>query len=241
MSRSAQQTEYDFLMSQEYKYLRRVLNPNFLNGLRELADKYSPPSQRHAPITYSLQESKLDVKDLILNHRKRILESFKIFRAMPKEQQDEFSLDICIFLNEFDLGKEWIGTIFNLILQNWFFPPEDNLYISSTDEKFGRRRVILELNHDTSLADIQRAWKTIRRFQKKLWPDSKRLNYSTKALNNLEIAASDILLRMDNKKINDLDIAGRIWSEVNDVRLEADKRRRSNLRQIRHRMKTKKT
>lgn len=169
----------------------------------------------------------------------------KIFlESLQAEKRTEFFKDINKFLSTFNLGEEWLITITDYTISAWLSPPIYNLHTKEIGQS-GKKRLVLILNPDTSIDDIKEAWWLIDKKQKELWPNFERPNFSIKSFRNLFIAIQDLQERskrsdtIESQKDKDLDIVVKIWTDAEDDSTAADKKRRSNLRQIRSRLKRK--
>ena len=243
MSKPKHQVVYERLLKSEHIFFAKMLDTDFTEGLAELAKKYRPKELSTHNVTMALHGTDSEINEAFDTYRQRFRRSLNDLMALPIDKAKECTVDIFWFLYQFDLGKEWFNSTLTLILKNWFFPADFNLFVTKTDKEIESQRVVLELNPDTSLEDIEFAWKYIQGKQKELWPGFKRTNYSKKTAENLNIALADLRLRTVNgKKINDLDMVAKIWPTAEDdstifESLKDDQKKKNNLRQIRRRYK----
>jgi hypothetical protein len=132
-------------------------------------------------------------------------------------------------------------------------PRLDPLIAKKIRERTGGKRIMrskpqltLLLNSTTSMEDIENSRAELKMRQTELWPDFQKTNLTKKSLKNLSIYMRDLGDRFRNKTARDLstwktsrrtdmDRVGDFWSDEKDASVRADKKRRSNLRQIRHR------
>jgi len=146
------------------------------------------------------------------------------------------------------MGREWSMTIADFVVSGWLFHPNQNLYFYKKED--GRKTVVLELNPDTSLADIKKVWPRIESAQKELRPKYKKQNVTVKMYDNLHIAISDVVERARGPLLDDVsarkyktkdsDLVARLWNDPEDDSESADLRRKANLRKIRQRFSKKK-
>jgi hypothetical protein len=237
--------EFRTLIKNGYKYELNFWNNNisFLDDLKDICDKY-PSNYRKNPLGLFWED--WDYK--IINSKIEIATSQReIFLKLLKEKGEDlnFHKDIEFFLEKYDLGHEWLIPIMDQVISMWQFPPIHNLHIQKSN-----KRVSLVLNPDTSLSDIKEVWEEIKKEQKKLWPNFKKINFSNKLYPNLFIAIEDRDIKetkdenfdeseQKNYKNKDLDSVGKLWENEEDMSQETDIKRMENLRQIRKRFKDK--
>lgn len=241
-ARSYVKNQYLFLDSLSF-------NDFFLRSYLDLLEKWNPSfaPEKNPPMLGYLHACKsakeAEAKQAEANKRT------EAFLKKLGKQEDAFLDDIILFLEKNDMGKEWSMTIADLVVSGWFSPPNQNFFFYKRKE--GRKTVILELNPDTSLEDIRKAWSRIESAQKELRPNHKKQNVTEKMYDNLRIAISDAIERArepllddvaDNKKykVTDNDLAAMLWSDPEDDSEAADLRRAANLRKIRQRTSKKK-
>ncbi|MCX6760446.1 MAG: hypothetical protein NTW46_03850 [Candidatus Nealsonbacteria bacterium] len=222
---------------------------DFVVGLTELLKKW-PSSFRKNELGWVWGCK--DYKDASKKRSIASSQRIKFLKSLKEKGEfKNFCADIYDFLKKYSLSIEWSNSIIDLVVSAWFFPPLRNLDISSARRVIGQKKIFLILNHDTSLKDIEDAWPEVRNKQKELWSNSKKTNITKKSFINLDVAIKDLKKRylegMENfnegelkkYKITDLDIAGGIWEDEEDISEETDKKRKDNLRQIRKRFKEK--
>ena len=146
------------------------------------------------------------------------------------------SKEIEKMLQDNNFGQEWFLTIADFLISGWLQPPKYNLNISEKG-KAGMKRIVLELNPDTSQNDIKEAWPWIKEKQKEAWPDFKTKYYTKKSFKILEFFMKARELKAEGKI--DIEITTDLYPEdaENMSSKETDERRRARLRQIRKRMK----
>ena len=229
----------------EYEFLRRLyFDDDFLFSYDVLAAKWNPrlrPGQAKGEILGSISEctSAAEFRD----KESKALKMMKEFLGKQEDKGTAFFNDVTSFLEANDLGKEWRGTIANFIVSGLLNVPNMNLFIET--RKSGRKGVIIELNPDTSLADIQKVWPKIEEVQRTLRPNFKKENVTKKKHTNLQIAIRDVRERFsqssttDPYKLTDKDLVARLWMDEADDSESADMKRKANLRQIRRRISRK--
>lgn len=208
--------------------LCELYNPNGLAGSNMQAPLKSP--------------DKKEFKDAFRDYRRKFQQSLKIIQGWKPQKRTTFLKEIDSLLEMTSLGKEWRLSLITAILQSWFFPPIYNLNIEET-----QKRVLLELNPDTSVDDIKAAWEEIARRKKQLWPNFKKMNLTKKTFLNFSVAVRDFIERVNPetkldavtrqplKKDTDITRVGTLWPNEEDISEETDIRRVQRLRQIRHR------
>jgi len=231
------------LLKNGYIFFLKLLNfrKDFLIDLEKLQNKW-PSKYRKKPLGFAWDYKREEVikkRKLAYSQRIKFINSIK-----KKDKAPDFYKDINDFLKKYDFGYEWFTSIINYVVSLWLFPPLYNLDIENSD-----KRVLITLNPDTSLDDIRAAWPKIKKKQKELWPNFKKINLTQKSFKNLNIAIRDLEERYtkpkeetsysgegeEKYKLTDLDIAGKIWEEEKDITAKTDKKRKQNLRQIRRR------
>lgn len=223
-----------------YKFeQRRFYNKDgFDENLLDLIEKWKSPYRTPSGSCFRCKDSEQLNKYI----KKAIAQRKKFFTSLEKSGKfDEFQKDVFDFLSRHKLGFEWCATIIDLIVSGWLCPPQDNLYLNKQRDHSSMERVSIILNPDTSLKDIRNVWKKVKILQKELWPNFKKEYFTKKSLKTLFIAKQDIIKRMENaeNQYNDLDLVAQIWEEGEDIKTETDRRRKNNLRQIRHRSRKK--
>jgi hypothetical protein len=223
-------------------------NNDFAASLKLLMDKWNPSfkNEKLPVFCWSYKDYKEVRKRNKIAYNRRV----NFINSLPEGRISEFQKDIFVFLDKFNFGKEWLNAIADFILSMWLYPPMFNL--NTDDRAPEEKRLLLELNPDTSLDDIKEAWREINKQQKTLDPAFKKRYFTDKSFENLDVALMDKKERTRGVnetfnaegerqmyEINDMDIAGAIWADAKDDSLVADRRRAANLRQIRHRSKKK--
>lgn len=156
--------------------------------------------------------------------------------------------DIKKLVNEFNLGNQFIKPLLDFLISGWWENPKTmfNLYtINNTEE----RKMVVEINVNTTLNDIKESWGLIEKHKKELWPDKKTKRISKKTIENFALYFIAKSLKGKQKGIyKDTDLVTKIWDYDPDVDPDIgslsslgkeDKKRSQNLRQIRRRMKAK--
>lgn len=210
---------------------------SFVEGLYKCMRKYNPHGFEDLVISSPLKDgTNSERSDAFSTYKERHRTSWRSVSSLSPELQSSFFKDVRQLARDSDLGDEWLPSLVSVIIDHWFFPPIYNLHIQADEEK---KRVVLQLNPDTSLDDIKLALAEIQYLQKKLNPKFKKSNFTDKSFKNLGIFKKDLSLRTSDEsgQLNDGDIVGEIWSKEEDVSTKADKRRESILKQVRHRMK----
>jgi hypothetical protein len=240
---------FEIALKNQYVFEKMFVNNEgeILVSLQPLFKKYSTPSHIVYPIKQLMNKRNDRVLMGIFEERKkRFKESLLLIKGWPPKERAEFMGEIKKILTYADLGEEWLLTIAVTVLQGWFFPPMDNFFIRSTGDGL-KRRVVLELNPDTSIEDINEARVTIKNKQKKLWPNFRRINLTTNLFANLAVYIKDReerafkgtrrdVLKSKDYTATDMDRVGAIWPNAKDETEKADKKRRARLRQNRHRL-----
>lgn len=245
-----------FNMDHEY-YLGRIFLKNgylfsskllrkgvFFADLKKLFKKW-PSSYRNVSINCAWRYKNL--KDIKMQNDKMYRQRIEFIEKIEKSNKLlKFYDDINLFIKKHKLGEEWFLTMADYIISSWICPPFHNL-----DIRNHKKRIVLELNPDTSLDDIKSVWGEIKKQQKELWPSFRKINFTKKSFKNLSIVVLDMERKnnKDNKKvdlvedkeykISDLDIASEIWNDAEDITKEADEKRVSKLRQARKRFRDK--
>lgn len=253
MKRATVPSKIRSYVKNQYLFLHSLnFNPTFFDSYNQLVEKWNP--------SFSLKKSGEDTSFLGYAHACKSVKEVETKQAEANKrtaaflkklgkQEDSFFDDIVLFLEKNDLGKEWVMTIADFIVSGWLSHPNQNLYIYKKED--GRKTVVLELNPDTSLADIKKFWPRIESAQKELRPKYKKQNVTVKMYDNLHIAISDIVERAhgpliddvagDRKyKMKDIDLVARLWGESEDDSESADLRKSAKLRKIRQRFSKKK-
>ena len=168
-------------------------------------------------------------------------------KKLSTQKKSELENDIKSFLRKFKLGMEWAPTLNLLLITGFYSPPGMNFAMSIDDGPTNEKRIRLELNPDTSIDDIKMHWSPIRKFQKEIYPNFRKFNLTEKKFKNMGIATKDLEIRSQKEsasfdeveykvyRSNDLDWAGILWPDEEDISTKADVKRRNNLRQIRRR------
>jgi len=182
---------------------------------------------------------------MLIERDERFRKALLSVKKWPSKKGFEFLDEINRLLENSELGHEWQIPFIVLILQGWLFPPTRNMDMKRTGKE-NKGRVQLTINPDTSIEDIKGAWADVKRYQVKLWPKFQKTNFTKKSFKNIGIFWKDMETRfLDNtgrdlstwetytKK--DMDIVSVAWPNEEDISIEADRKRRANLRQIRHR------
>ncbi len=167
----------------------------------------------------------------------------QILKKMTQEKKDfteDYLTDIRKLLLAYDLGDEWVKTIYFVMGVGELVPPQLNFNLITKGDNKQKMRVVLELNPDTSLEDIEAAWPQIKKEQRELWPNFKHFNLTRKTKEHLELYLQDTKEKSSESEVEsatDLDIVSRIWKddELTISSAKLDKKRRAKLRQNRHR------
>lgn len=144
------------------------------------------------------------------------------------------------------LGKEWTYCLMDIVISHFFIPPIYNLHIEANKEK---KKVSIEINPDTSLADIKEAWHSIKKAKKKVFGKIARKKVTNKWLENFVLFAKQLELKRskktvrdeelsaDHKITTDLALVAELFEDAENISPETDKKRAARIRQIRSRMK----
>jgi hypothetical protein len=243
---------FEIALKNQYVFEKMFVNNEgeILLSLQPLFKEYDTPPRIVYPLKQLMNKRNDKVLTGILDERKkRFRESLLLIKSWSAKERDEFMGEIREILTHADLGEEWWLTIAVTVLQGWFFPPMDNFYMRSAGD-IPKKRVVLELNPDTSIEDIKEAWATIKNRQKKLWPNFRRINLTTKSFTNLAVYMKDLeerflkstrkdTVELEDYTTTDIDRVGAIWPNAKDVSEKADRKRATKLRQIRHRLSKK--
>jgi len=218
----------------QYLFEKRIWSDlDFVTKVRQYMLKYNPHSFPNLAFNSPLMDGTNDEhREAFSTRMEKFRVSQETARALPQDLRSEFFHDVLGLAQGSGLGNEWLSTLVSLIIDHWFFPPIHNLNIKPDE---GKKRVVLELNPDTSIDDIMVAWEEIQHYQKKLYPGFKKVNFTKKSFKHLNIHKKSLVAK--TKKNSDMYIVADIWADAEDNKPETDKKRRSNLRQIRHRMK----
>lgn len=209
----------------------------FIKELHRCMQKYNPHGLKGLRLDSPLKDGNADERnDAFASRKEKFRASFQEVCSFSSDLRSDFFQDIRKLAHDSGLGDEWLSTLVSVVIDHWLFPPIYNLHIQADEKK---KRVVLELNPDTSLDDIKVALAEIQYLQRKLSPDFKKHNFTDNSFRNLGILKKDLLIRTtdDDVELNDLDIAGRIWSNEEDINEKTDKKRVYRLRQTRHRLK----
>ena len=223
----------------------------FAASFKLMIDKWNPSYKNQERIVFCWEYR--DYKEVRKRNKIAYDRRVKFINSLVDGKVSEFRNDILAFLGKFNFGKEWLNTIADFILSMWLYPPMFNLHTDENNGAKGKKRVLLELNPDTSIDDIKEAWREISQQQKELYPSFKKRYVTSKSFENLNIAIKDkkdrvigtrkvfdpALVQWQEYKTKDTDIAGGIWSDEEDISENADRRRAANLRKIRQRFKEK--
>ena len=236
------------LLKNDYIFNRKIWNTkkDFIVYFNKLLNDWSSPYRDKTLGQFCKQKNyktAFKKQTIATDQRLKFIKSLK-----EKGEFEKFSDDIYDFIKKYDFGFEWSIPIMDIVISDWFCSPFYNLNISSSGSK-NKKRITLTLNPDTSLDDIKDAWAEIKKKQHKGWPNFKKTNITKKSFPNLNTAIKDLEERLlkgakefdeitlQSYKQKDSDIAGKIWSEEDDISISADKKRTVNLRQIRKRLK----
>lgn len=245
IDRSAIRQLYKNLHTFEKKVWTRS---SFVEGLYKCMRKYNPHSFEDLVLSSPLKDgTSSERSDAFSTYKERQRTSWRSVSSLSLELQSSFFKDVCQLARDSDLGDEWLPSLVSAIIDHWFFPPIHNLHIQADEEK---KRVVLELNPDTSLDDIKLALAEIQYLQKKLNPKFKKSNFTDKSFKKLTLHKKDRLfrakkhhlssnedIRIMDSRTKDADIVADIWANAEDEKPDTDRKRISNLRQIRSRMK----
>ena len=186
--------------------------------------------------------------DIGQEHKKKILNRVhkqrdSYFELLKRDGNDaKFKSNVIEFLDEQDLGREWLNTIVDILVSSWFHPPSLPLDVGIS-EKNGKRRVVITLEPDAKRDDLAKAWPYINGMLKIAHPDYRYRNISLKSFKDLNLVIRDAWARLrdiDSYK-TDLDRVGEYWKgdEAMDISLKADRKRAQLLRTKRLRVKRK--
>lgn len=166
-----------------YIYFFRRINSDqgFRDDFRDLLVKHSPlkyTKKRKSPrvVTFSGYEPFSNK----IKYDKLSLEKWK---KMDGSKRFEILTDINNFIERHILGKEWFQTILTVFLMGYLCPPSQNLYITKSPDK---KRVIIELNPDTSIEDISSEYKLIEKNQKEVSRGHRKIKGTLDNLINLK-------------------------------------------------------
>jgi hypothetical protein len=212
----------------------------------ELFKKYAPGKSAIVELPLHNKSPKVQL-DGIEGHRKIFAASLMEVKGWSKAKIAEFNADIEKLRLDLNLGAEWRTPIIAVIVSRYFFPPLYNLNITSDKNADGKRRVVLELNPDTSLDDLKSAWPKIRAAQKRGWPSFPKVNYTGKLFENLKLFKKGLAkgherfetlndAKRKGGRKTDREIVTEIWEDEEDISRGADLKRMARLRQNRHRM-----
>lgn len=216
----------------------------FVKSLADLIKKWPSP-YRKSPLGYAWNEKSYQTvrrkSALATNYRD------KYFSSLDDKKLSEFMLDIEQFVRKYNLGQEWHLPFIDYIICYWLYPPQRNFYLSEHRDK-DRQRVVLTLNPDTSLKDIEAAWPIIKEQQTALWPAFKKQNLTKKSYSNHEVVKRDLrekIIKGAEKdivtntiyKLNDQDIADKVFNAARRVSKKTHQKQMNRLRQIRSRFK----
>lgn len=144
------------------------------------------------------------------------------------------------------LGKEWTYCLMDIVISHFFIPPIYNLHVEANKEK---KKVSIELNPDTSLADIKEAWHSIKKAKKQVFGKITRKKVTNKWLENFVLFAKQLELKRSKKTVRDeelsadykittdLALVAELFEDAENISPETDKKRVTRIRQIRSRMK----
>ena len=216
----------------------------FLTDLYLIQEEFNLPIEKFGnyAIIASSKGFKIadSVKDKAYNTRIKFLNKLK-----ENGKFDNFIQDVVKLLDNYNLGVGWLTCILDMLITLFEMPPRHNLlYYKKGDT------IIIELHPNTSFNDLTEAWQDIGEELKKIKPldKQKRLQYSKEKINNMDLLHKDWLQRSeeDHKKsknqnqdyhLTDLDRIGLILpeEEIQDISIEADKKRVKRLRTARSR------
>lgn len=240
-------------LKNQYVFEKMFVNNEgeILVSLQPLFKKYNTPSRIVYPIKQLMKERNDKMITGIFDERKKkFKESLLLIKSWSPKERAEFMGEIKKILSRADLGEEWWLTIAVTILQGWFFPPMDNFYMRGVGDAPTKKRIMLELNPDTSIEDIKEAWARIKGEQKKLGPNFRKINLTTNSFAKLGVYIKDLEERFlkstrknevesEDYTATDMDRVGAIWPNEKDISEKADRKRAVKLRQIRRRMSKK--
>lgn len=166
-------------------FSRKIFNDsNFSTKLQNLLNKYGDQEKIKSviPSIVSFDKWKANNYESILKSvsSKSARRGLVVVNAFDVNRKSEFFKSISDFLTEFDLGSEWKNTLITLVTTGEFYPPNKNFYIGRVI--YDKKRVMITLNPDTSLEDLAYSWNLIKGFQKYLWPDFKKTNFTKKSI-----------------------------------------------------------
>jgi hypothetical protein len=175
----------------------------FITLLYEISKKYSP-LKPNLGIQQFTAKRRFDERDKMISWGQ------EAFNLISYGKRLIFLEEIKAFRKKFFLGKEWEETLITYTMTGILCLPIFNLYIEKEEvrmppsEGWGKLRVSLVLNPDTSLEDIESAWSEIEKAKQSLWPDFRKFNISknyAKQLNEqIEVIREKLIPISDKEK-----------------------------------------
>lgn len=181
----------------EHLFYRMILKKQhtFFTQLLKISAKYSPLKP-----DLGIQEfnsiSRFTKRDKIISI------GWKCAYLLPHEKRLDFMKEISAILKTHSLGKEWQETLVTYTMIGSLCPPIYNLYIEKEEvrmppsDEWGKLRVSLVLNPDTSIADINNAWPQIKKTQKSLWNGFKGFNLTKNSVRDLNEQRNRIMTEL---------------------------------------------
>jgi hypothetical protein len=176
---------YKTAIKNEYFFHKVALRkPRAFLSVAQISKKYSPTKPDIGVRKFSSLKRFL-MRGEVLSVGQQILHS------LPYSERVDFLKEINGIREALSWGREWEETLIAYTMTGILCPPIFNLYIEKKEvrmppsEGWGKLRVSLILNPDTSLDDIENAWPEIEEAKRSLWPNFKSFNLSKNSSKHL--------------------------------------------------------
>lgn len=168
----------------------------------------------------------------------------KKFHKRIGNESSNYYNDLLNLIHKLNLGREWTTPLDKFVISGIIGPPPFSVFVDENEED---GVIVFELNKDTTLEDLNYAWKTIEFIRKKMF-GRLRANFPTKrGINNFsklsqlksatlgdEISSSD---GKETYKMRRIDAIAEIYPDEEDITKEADIKRLNKLKAAKFRFK----